>query len=472
MPLLLASPLTAALVVALAAASPEIRPEPAPEPVVDPEAAESLTWEQLVAEVERTSPLMSAARAGLETFETKLSRAEWAYFPTFKFEIGAFPTPKVDGLDFDFTRWGYYYRVRGSFVQPVYTFGRIAALKEAADHGIDVGEAQVAAARWELRHRAAQAWHGALLARELRALFDDGKGWLDKAEARMERLRDEDSDEYDQLEHLRFKARVAEFFQLETENRLLEVTTGEGLRLLLSRPSGARVQPPPGRLEQIVVTPLPVEEYLRVARREQPRLRMARAGTRAREALADAKLAELWPVLVLAGEIGYSDSDVIDDQSTVLGKEVLGPTGGIVLGLSWKLDVPQQVLQADEARAAARKAASEARVAQDLMELEVRRLHQQLVDKQLLIEQFQRSTKAAQGWLNATWDLYDTGFGTFKDVMDALVQFYGKKVGYLRMVHEHNVLVHDLSRAIGHDVLALPPQAAPGADPAAAEETP
>ncbi|MDP6946603.1 MAG: hypothetical protein QF464_20810, partial [Myxococcota bacterium] len=70
-----------------------------------------------------------------------------------------------------------------------------------------------------------------------------------------------------------------------------------------------------------------------------------------------------------------------------------------------------------------------------------------------------KSMVAARGWLTASWDLYETGFGNFKDVMDSLVQFYGKKVGYLRTVHEHNLLVVEYSRAIGHDITALGPPA-------------
>ncbi len=442
-------------------------PGSAPAPV-DPEPdAEVVTWEALVSEMERTSPLMDAARAGLDAFETKLSRAEWAYFPSFQFEAGATPTPTISSTSVDWSSWGYYYRVKGQMVQPIYTFGRISALKDAARGGIDVGHAQVDAARWELRHRAAQAYYGAILARELGALFTDGERWLTKARRRMERLRDEDSDDYDQLEHLRLETRVSEFYQLEAENRLVRTAADEGLRLLLSRPAGHRVAPPAGPLEPLAFEILDVDIYLTAGRSHQPTVRMAEAGWRAKDALADHKFAELWPNLVLLGELGYSDSDVINKNSTVLGNEVIGPTGGVLLGLRWELDVPQRVLKLDEARAQARKARGEAQVAQDLMELEVRRLHQKLTDKKALLERVRRSTKAAQGWLNATWDVYDAGFGDFKDVMDALVQYYGKKVGYLRLIHEYNVLIIEMGRAIGVE----PRQLAASAPPTGKEAT-
>lgn len=49
--------------------------------------------------------------------------------------------------------------------------------------------------------------------------------------------------------------------------------------------------------------------------------------------------------------------------------------------------------------------------------------------------------------------------------MDALVQFYEKKFGYLRLVFEHNLLTWRLSQAIGTDIrmlTAAPPADAPG----------
>ena len=55
----------------------------------------------------------------------------------------------------------------------------------------------------------------------------------------------------------------------------------------------------------------------------------------------------------------------------------------------------------------------------------------------------------------SAWELYDDGFGEFRMVMEALVQFYGKKVTYLRTVFEFNVLVHEFSQAIGVDIRTL-----------------
>lgn len=452
-------PLAPLIALALLAATPagEVIAEPAApaEPV-----AEVVTWEGLTAEIERTSPLMSAARAGLGEFEAKLSRAEWAWFPSFKLEGGVAAVPAVAGdgfqVDIDWSTWGYYYRVSATMVQPVFTFGRIGALKDAAQAGVDVGFAQIEAARWELRYRAAQAFWGAVLADELDAIFVDGKQWLDKSQERMERNRAEDSDDYDQMEHLRLKTRVAEFWEMETQNRLLRTTSASGLRLLLSRPAGQPVVPSINKLEPVAVALRPVADYVALAERNEPGVRMARAGASALDALASAKERDLWPTFVVIGDVRVNDSNVLRADSALPGGAEIGVSGGLLLGMRWNLDVPQRLHAGREARAKASKVAAQALAARDLAEHKVRELHQRLEGRKMMLDVLARSQKAAQGWLTATWDGYDAGFGSFKEVMDALVQYYGKRVGYLRAVYEHNVLVVELSRAVGRDITKLP----------------
>ena len=229
----------------------------------------------------------------------------------------------------------------------------------------------------------------------------------------------------------------------------------EGMRALLSRPHGHEVRPVETALEPIPFQLQPVERYLEIARASRPSIRMARAGRDAREALADAKSAELLPTLVLVGDARVTDSDVISDESTVLGAETLGLSAGMLLGMQWDLNVPSKLFQRDEARAEARKAAAQVTIAQEMASVEIHRLVQSLESKVLMMTTYRKAQKAAQGWLTASWDLYDSGFGSFRDVMDALVQFYRRKVGYLQTVHEHNLLVHELSRAIGSDVTSL-----------------
>ncbi len=422
-----------------------------------------MSWRSFVTEVERRNPLMRAARAGLDVFEAKLGQADWAYFPSIKLDAGVVPFPEItdddDGnTDLNWSKWGVFYQVKLSLVQPIWTFGKIAALQRAAAHGQRVGQAQVEIARWELRYRAAEAYYGRLLAGELDVIVSDGEDWLSKAEERLERLRDEDSPEYDQSEHLRLKTRVADFHVLAAQNAELMAVSSAGIRLLLDRQDGAVPALEETELRPIEVALAPVEHYVALLRDNSPELRMARAGRDARAALAERRDAELWPDIVFIAEMRFEDNTL--DEDLTVATDILAdlPVTGLV-GLRWNLDVPIRLERANEAWAEANKTKYEAEAAGLLSELKVRRLYQQLAGKQKLVEVFRRSQKSAQGWLTANWDLYDAGFGNFRDVMDALVQFYSKKAGYLQQVHEHNLLIYKLSQVVGVDLTEVPVEA-------------
>lgn len=438
--------------------------EPTPAPQV-------WTWDAFIAQLEAHHPIMRAAREGLAQLEAKLHQADWAMFPTFNLQASATITPEVKGdalrtID-TWDKIGYFAMVKLEMVQPIWTFGKISSLQRAAEHGVDVGKQVVEVARWELRTRAAEAWLGRLLGKQLDSILVDGKQWLDKAEKRMVRLRDEDSNEYDQLEHLRLKTRFADFYELQASNLQLMTQATQGLRLLLEKPPGEDIVLADKTLEAYDYPLQTPDEYVAIARRSDPQTQIASIGAKAQWALADAKAAEMWPDIFFAGEVGYADAPLIDDQRSQFAKDPFNArTLGGVIGMRWKLDVPQRIFQTDEARARARRAEAEAEVAASLQEFKVRQLVQDLTNKRELLRIYAESQKAAQGWLTATWDTYDAGFGSFRDVMDALLQFYQKKFGYLKLVFDHNLLTWRLSQAIGADVQHLAPPPAPVPAPA------
>jgi outer membrane protein TolC len=423
-------------------------------------AAETVwTWERLTQEVERGHPLMRAAEAGLDVYQAKVHQAAWAYFPRIQLETGLAPIPEVrdqgSGKEINWETWGIYYRVQVTVVQPVCTFGKVLHLQKAARRGLDVGRAEIEIARWDLRVRAAQAWYGKQLAAELDALLREGEKWLAKAHRRMERLRDQDAPEYDQSEHLRLKSRTSEFHKLDADNRLLTRVSHEGLRILLSLPTEAPVAVEPGELAPIAFELRPASRYLEAAHEAAPRMRLARAGKAAKDELAKARFAEIWPDLVLLSEAHYEGATVGDDLIATSDDPLVHLPVTALIGLRWNLNLPQNLLRAEEARAEARRAAEELGALEDLTELRVHELHQKLENAKRLIGAYLASHKAAQAWLATTWEVYEEGFGSFRDVMDALVQFYAQKLGYLQAVHSHNLLVWELGQLIGADPASI-----------------
>jgi outer membrane protein TolC len=191
-------------------------------------------------------------------------------------------------------------------------------------------------------------------------------------------------------------------------------------------------------------------EQLRTLAGSQPTARAADRGGAAMRSLADAKWSELYPELFLGAYFSYSGSTVADDQGSPYAHDPWNSWyGGAALGLRYQLDIPQRVARARQAGAEAERTVWLGRVAAAEAALELETAHREAGDLAELLPTYRRAERAARSWLVAKSDLYDAGFATLDDVTDALVEFFKRRLGYLRAVHDYNLAVARLTRALG-----------------------
>ena len=399
---------------------------------------------------------MAEARAGLERFEAALKSAQWSHFPVLELNAHFGLGPEGGALEASATqeerRWGDTYRFGVTLEQPLYTFGKLAGLKAAARHGVEAGQALVQVARWELISRAAHAYQGALVAREVASLLRDGRRWVDKVNARLEELRLSDDEAYDPLVHLRLKSRLGELAQMESDNAALLSESEDALRLLLSQPAEAPLQL--GE-EGVPFTPFalkPLEVYLAMAKARRPEVKAAEARVLAQEALTEGAKAGLLPDLLLVGEFNALGSETLERPLALPGQGSVGMAAGFLLALRWRFDARSSFLRGEELDARARQLRARAAESLQTLEAEVRRLYGRLARQGALVEAKGEAAVAARSWLANAWELYDTGFGKLPEVMDALEQLWVARIGELRSRAAHNLMVIALSRAVGEDL--------------------
>ena len=141
-----------------------------------PDEKAPLTLQRCIELAQRHSPLVLAAREDIHVFEAKASEAWWAWFPEVKFSTSIGPSPAhrgnaVDGYT-DFADLGVLFDLRVEGVLPLFTFGKIAALKRAAKQGVDIAKEKMAIARWEVALRVRKAYHGYQLALALGEILE------------------------------------------------------------------------------------------------------------------------------------------------------------------------------------------------------------------------------------------------------------------------------------------------------------
>ena len=186
-------------------------------------------------------------------------------------------------------------------------------------------------------------------------------------------------------------------------------------------------------------------------------MRIGRHGVAAYQALADAKEADLYPDFFLGAYVKYSQSPVIDDQDSPFSYDPWNSwSGGAAVGLRYSFDIPSKLARFRGAAAEAARAEALAKVEAGRMALEVEKTWREADDLGDLLRTYKRAQRAARSWVMAESDRYDIGFGSLKSVTDALVEFYKRKLGYLKAIHDYNDAVARLSKAVGGDLLARP----------------
>ena len=181
-----------------------------------PCAARRYTLGELIATVNAYYPGVQAAREGVDAADAQLSQAARLWWPTGQLTFGFTGSPQVRCIDpgtgKPWTQGGNQARALSNclstdvvdlrsgeqvlpyhgvafnlginLVQPLYTFGKIEAAKQAAAAGVDVARAQVDKDRAEVTFNVTRAYWLLKWARAATATLDDGisrlKEWIKK----------------------------------------------------------------------------------------------------------------------------------------------------------------------------------------------------------------------------------------------------------------------------------------------------
>ena len=454
--------LTPIVVFALALVSAVVRAE-APQP---PEAVPTYTMAQAVEHALQHNPAMASADAEIDVYEAKLIQAISGYVPRFKLTtlVSAMPAVRGDAFNgyVDLDEWGPFLRIEVEGGVPIYSFGKLEALNAMAHAGIDVAQAKRRVVVEEITYQAKRAFFGWQFTRELREMIDEGKTYLDKARRRLEDMEARDDPEYDQIDMLKVKV-----YEGDIRSRELDLDKGafmayEGMRVVLGLADDAKFAIAEAPLEALPIEILPVDRYVAMASRLRPELEAARAGVQASEYNVDLRFAKMLPSLGIVGNYAFSYSPVADDQRSPFSIDPYnGNGGGAVLGLEWELDIMQKIGEYDEAKASRDKVTKDVELARSKLLLDVKESWQDLNRYAVLIGVQARAMRAARGWLVAKSDLYDAGFATMQDVVDALLEYYKRKMGHIEAIYNFNLAAIELSRRVGVDVTTLTQDPAP-----------
>ncbi len=424
-----------------------------------------VSLEEAVALAVKNSPQIKEEQFGVLKRQSQGAQANAARFAQLELTVVGGPSPRARGnqvtspdskTDPDIT--GVFGLATFSLVQPLYTFGKIDSLREAATHGVAVSQAQVHQKATEVALLVHEAYYGHLLALALENLALEIADQLNGTMAKVQRQLDAGAPGVDNVDLLKLQT-----FQGEVEKQLNDIRQGKelalaGLRTLMGFAPGTPLQLADTALEPRLKDTPAVEHYVNDARQLRPEFTQASEGVKALEKLVDAAKADYYPVFFF-GVFGTlaeaTNRDRVRNPFVYdrLKDDAVAP----VLGLQWKLDLGITAGKVSEAEAELGKVQQKQALAEQGVPFQVQKAYLELQQHQGNIEATRKGFRSGRQWLVAAVSNFDLGVGPGKDVADAAVAYAKLRAAYLQAVYAYNLGLSKLDHAAGRDVAAVKP---------------
>ncbi|MCA9581490.1 MAG: TolC family protein [Myxococcales bacterium] len=417
------------------------------------------TLAELVAAARANYPGLRAAAHRVEAAEAQLTEATYSPFFQVSADAALGIAPRTTGspiysrdsqLPLD-NPWEPFYRVGAQAVIPLWTFGKITGLRDAAKAGVDAAKEGKDVSLAQLLFNVRRAYYSLQMSLDIQQMLDEGQGKLEDAARRLEQRIEENDPEVNELDRYRLITTIAEVRGRRSETERLEHSAHDALLALTGIKRFTVPECPLSVVEYELKRP---SDYVSRAIEDRPDLAMARAGMRARHAEDDIYTAKYFPDIALALSASTSIAPGITDQSNpfIIDRGNFQSIGGAIVA-RWDLDLighwqrdKRTDAQVEETRALVDEALAGVKI-------EVSATYHEVVEAEQRVEAWGEGHRDAREWFVAAAQGYQIGTVDPKELIDAVKAYFSARASHVIAIMDYNTAIAKLSRVTGQDLL-------------------
>ncbi|MBI4551075.1 MAG: TolC family protein [Candidatus Latescibacteria bacterium] len=416
-----------------------------------------MTPQECIARALSVSPDVEQAKLAVSALEAKLSEARFAgVLPQFQLTNFFGPVPGVKGnldsletIRSDLSNLGVFSRTTLDLVQPLYTFGRLSAVQEAARYGLQAGEAGVSRKKNDIVLQVERLCYGLLLAKALLSVVEEAQENIQKARTKVNQLLEEGSEDASEND-----LRKIEVFEYEvkrnTERAQKAIELGKAaLKMTLKLDRQADFDITTSDLEPAPVTLSDLGVYIDRAYASRPDIKQLRAGVQARRSLLRVTRSEYFPQIALVGSLQYGAAPNRPHFSNPFLRDEFNffRLGALVtLRQSFSFGLTSARYRASQAEYF--DLASKEEQARNAVALEVEQAYRDVQEADHNVQNSERAMRAAKTWLTSAAIGYDIS-GETADLMNAFTAYSRMRQEYYQSVFNLNVALAVLDHVTG-----------------------
>ena len=426
--------------------------------------AKKLTLPQLL-EMARGNPGLRANAAAIEASRAQVTEAKMNWLPQGDLLSILAPSPNLQCIpdkdncvqtsnpearlqDVSWNR--VFTRTEVKLIQPIFDFGKIAAGVAAAEAGVEVSRQREAGARADLELNIRKAYYGLKFARDVIDMLDEGSGYVDDAQKKLDKDLANGTGNVSVTDKLRMRTVRAELDSRILEAKRLQGLARESLRTLLGPEAPTDLDVDDEEFGPPEITQRNISYYEDVARLNRPEVRMLEYAVKAKNSLADLERRKEYPDLVLIATGVFAYAQTVDDPKNAFYSHFYNSrAAGIAAALRMQLDLGPKIARARKTEAEALEVTHRRSEALGGIMLEVRKTYAEATEAANRVEAMDKGQKAGKAWISAVAQNFAVGLAEARDLSDALVAFFGMRTRYLQAVFDLHMARSALTRAIG-----------------------
>ncbi|MBX3189372.1 MAG: TolC family protein [Labilithrix sp.] len=435
---------------------------PAPIATIKPHA---YTLAECLALADRNHPNLWASRARVAVAHAQLEEATFTPYSYWSANATFGVLPPLGGTPFynavprqilnqgigqayePFLQFGF----RGNL--PIYTFGKISSIKDAAKAQVRYNEWDLERARLQVRMDVRRAYFGLMLARDALYISDDVLRKINRGIDNVVKKLEQGDTSVEEADRLRL-----EIYRDELMSRVAEAKKGEtyahaALRFLTGVQTAFDIPDEPLKKPDVVLGP--IVRYLTAARLFRPDVNLARAGVAARKAQVEFARAQLFPNIGVGVGFSYNIAPSATPQNTAwLADPYNGFGAAFAFGVEWGLDLLPKNARVHFAESQLEETRALERLALGGVAVEVENAYATAVEAKTREENWDRAEHRAKRWISSVQDAIDLGTKDERYLIEPLRAYVFARANHVLALQDFNVALSELARVTGWEAAA------------------
>jgi len=336
-----------------------------------------------------------------------------------------------------------------TFIQPLYTFGKIAYREEATEKNVKVKEEGVVAKQGEIIVQVSQAYYGLILANQGKEAVKEARAYLSDTKERINRLIAVRSPNVKETDKYRLAAYEGAIEKSGAEAEEGAKTAYIALKALTGYPGNQDFQVPTD-LPNPTAAPGTLDTQIRTALDLRPEFKQLKEGLVARQLLVDAAKADRLPSLFFAvvGQLAGAPGRKWNPDPYI--NDWFNDNGALpMVGAKWHFDFGILKAKIGQARAELEQLQNQERTALMGIPVQVAKDYGEVQTNYKASMGLEKAYVNARRWLVTTFSNFDMGLGSISDIFQAFERYGVFRGDYLMALYQYNLALAQLEKDTG-----------------------